>query len=141
LPQTMRLNMLDRLSLETLSSQVLEFEGKTRADPIWAPFRCFLMGKLLLFPSNVILHWKVIAGYKHCSLFCLIDSYEGKMFYNIDTRCWPWIDRRNKFSTSLISFWLPHIRSNGFCPEDAYFYEYTVKQKLYCYRWRSYLIR
>ncbi len=74
------------MSLETLSSQVLEFEGKARADPIGAPFRCFLMGKLLLFPSNVILDWKVIAGYKHCSLFCLIDSDEGKRFYNIDTR-------------------------------------------------------
>jgi hypothetical protein len=82
----MRLNKLDHLSLETLSSQVLEFEGKARANPIGAPFRCFLMGKLLLFPTNVILNWKVIAGYKHCSLFRLIDSNEGKQFYNIDTR-------------------------------------------------------
>jgi hypothetical protein len=30
--------------LETLSSQVLEFEGKARANPIGAPFRCFLLG-------------------------------------------------------------------------------------------------
>jgi hypothetical protein len=84
--QRVRLNKLDRLSLETLSSQVLEFEGKARANPIGAPFRCFLLGRLLLFPSNVILKWKVIAGYKHCSLFCLIDSDEGKRFYNIDAR-------------------------------------------------------
>jgi len=37
--------MLDCLSLETLSSQVLEFEGKARANPIGAPYRCFLLGK------------------------------------------------------------------------------------------------
>jgi hypothetical protein len=40
----MRPNKLERLSLETLSSQVLEFEGKARANPIEAPFRCFLIG-------------------------------------------------------------------------------------------------
>jgi hypothetical protein len=71
--------------METVSSQVLEFEGKARADPIGAPFRCFLLGKLLLFPSNVIPDWNVIAGYKHCGLFCFIDSDKGKRFYNIDT--------------------------------------------------------
>jgi hypothetical protein len=32
------------LSLETLSSQVLEFEDKARANPIGVPFRCFLLG-------------------------------------------------------------------------------------------------
>ena len=41
---TMRSNKLEGLPLETLSSQVLEFEGKTRADPIGAPVRCFLLG-------------------------------------------------------------------------------------------------
>jgi hypothetical protein len=35
---------LEHLSLETLSIQVLEFEGKARANPIGAPFRCFLLG-------------------------------------------------------------------------------------------------
>jgi hypothetical protein len=30
--------------LETLSSRVLEFEGNSRANPIGAPFRCFLLG-------------------------------------------------------------------------------------------------
>ncbi len=35
---------LECLSLETLPSQVLEFEGKARANPIGAPFRCFLLG-------------------------------------------------------------------------------------------------
>jgi hypothetical protein len=32
------------LSLENPSSQVLESEGKARANPIGAPFRCFLLG-------------------------------------------------------------------------------------------------
>jgi hypothetical protein len=41
---TMRPNELEGLSLETLSSQVLEFEVKARANPIGAPSRCFLLG-------------------------------------------------------------------------------------------------
>jgi hypothetical protein len=40
----MRLNKLEHLSLETLSIQVLKFEGKARANLIGAPFRCFLLG-------------------------------------------------------------------------------------------------
>jgi len=40
----------------------------------------------MVFPANVKLDWKVIASYKHTSLFGLIDSDEGKKFYNIDTR-------------------------------------------------------
>jgi hypothetical protein len=39
----MRPNKLEQLSLETLSSQVLEFEGKARVNPIGVPFRCFLL--------------------------------------------------------------------------------------------------
>jgi hypothetical protein len=39
-----RPNKLEDLSLETLSSQVLELEGKARANPIGAPFRCFFLG-------------------------------------------------------------------------------------------------
>jgi hypothetical protein len=35
---------LEGLPLETLSSQALEFEGKARAKPIGAPFRCFHLG-------------------------------------------------------------------------------------------------
>jgi hypothetical protein len=30
--------------LVTLSSWVLEFKGKARANPIGSPFRCFLLG-------------------------------------------------------------------------------------------------
>ncbi len=41
---TMRLNKLEGLPLETLSSRVLEFEGKARANPIRGPFTCFLLG-------------------------------------------------------------------------------------------------
>jgi hypothetical protein len=35
---------LEGVSLKTHSSQVLVFEGKARANPIGAPFRCFLLG-------------------------------------------------------------------------------------------------
>jgi hypothetical protein len=83
---TTRPNKLEGLSLETLSSQVLEFEGKVRANPIGAPFRCYLLGKLLVLPANVSLDWKVIARYKHSSLFGHVISNEGSQFYNIDTR-------------------------------------------------------
>jgi len=38
-----RANKLEGLSLETLSSQVLEFEGKARANQIGASFKCFLL--------------------------------------------------------------------------------------------------
>jgi hypothetical protein len=40
---TMRPNKLDGLPLKTLSSQVLGFEGKARANPIGGPFS-FLLG-------------------------------------------------------------------------------------------------
>ncbi len=40
---TTRPNKQEGLSFETLSSQVLEFDGKTRADPIGGPVRCFLL--------------------------------------------------------------------------------------------------
>ncbi len=43
------------------------------------------LSKLLVFPPNVRLDWKVIASYKHSSLFGLIDSDKGKKIYNIDT--------------------------------------------------------
>jgi hypothetical protein len=41
------------------------------------------MGKLLVFPPNDRLDWKVIASYKHASLFGLIDSDEGKKFLTL----------------------------------------------------------
>ncbi len=42
------------------------------------------LGKLLVLPANVRLDWKVIARYKHSSLFGLAVGNEGKKFYNID---------------------------------------------------------
>jgi len=77
-----RPNKLEGLSLEKLSSQVLEFVGKARANPIGGPFRCFLLGQA----PDVRLEWKVIARYKHSSLFGLVVSNKGKKFYKIDTR-------------------------------------------------------
>ncbi len=38
------------------------------------------LGKLLVFPTNVRPDWKVIASYKHSSLFGLINRDEGKKF-------------------------------------------------------------
>ncbi len=54
------------------------------------------LGKLLVLPAKVRLDWKVIARYKQSSLFGLVVSNEGKMFYNFDpqvywklpVRCW-----------------------------------------------------
>jgi hypothetical protein len=57
-----RPNKLEGLSLETLSSPVLEFEGKTKANPIGAPFRCFLLEKAPGMSANVRLDWKAIAS-------------------------------------------------------------------------------
>ena len=44
------------------------------------------LGKLLVLPANVRLDWKVIARYKHSSLFGFAVSNEGKKFYKIETR-------------------------------------------------------
>jgi hypothetical protein len=70
--------------LVTLSSWVLEFDGKARANPIGGPFS--FLGKLLVLPANVSLDWKVFARCKHSSLFALVISNEEKKFHNIDTR-------------------------------------------------------
>ncbi len=52
------------------------------------------LGKLLVLPENVILDWnKVIARYKHYSLFGLVVSNEGKKFYVVDT--WRAVSRTN----------------------------------------------
>jgi hypothetical protein len=67
----MRPNKLEHLSLETLSSQVLEFEGEAR---------CFLLGELLVLPANARLDWKVIARYKHSGLFRLVIFSKEKIY-------------------------------------------------------------
>ncbi len=75
----MRPNKLEGLSSETLSSQVLEFEGKTRANLSVASF----LGKLLALPGNFRLDWKVIARYKHTSLFALSSTTKEKSFITL----------------------------------------------------------
>ncbi len=92
-----RPNKLERLSSETLSSKVLEFEGKARANPIRASFRCIFLGKSLVFPANVRLDWKVIARYKCSSLFGLDFNDEGKKFYNIDSRSFRKLSATNEW--------------------------------------------
>jgi hypothetical protein len=61
----------------SLSSQVLEFEGKARGS---------LLGKILVLPAIVRLDWKVFSRCKHSSVFGLIISNEEKKFYNVG----PW---------------------------------------------------
>jgi hypothetical protein len=75
-----RPNKMEGLHLVTLSSRVLEFEGKARANPIGGPFRCFLLGKLLVLPANVRLDWKVSARCKHSGFFGLVISMKKKSF-------------------------------------------------------------
>ncbi len=43
------------------------------------------LGKLLVLPANVRLDWKVIARYKHSSLFGIIISNKGKKVFIILT--------------------------------------------------------
>ncbi len=73
-----RLNKQEGLSLETLFSRVLEFEGKARVNPLGLSDASFL-SKLLVLPGNVRLDWKVIARYKHSSLLGLIVSDKEKV--------------------------------------------------------------
>jgi hypothetical protein len=71
-----RPNKLEGLSSETLSSQVLEFEGQSQ--PNWSTFQMLPSWvSSWSYPENVRLDWKVIARYKHSSLFGLNLSNEG----------------------------------------------------------------
>ena len=54
----MRPTKLEHVSLKTLSSQVLEFEGKARANPIGALSDASFLGKLLVLSVNVRPDWK-----------------------------------------------------------------------------------
>ncbi len=82
---TTRPNKLEGLPLVILSSRVLEFEGKARANPIGGS-DAFFLGKLLVLPANVRPDWKVFARCKYSSLFGLVISNKEKKFYNIDSR-------------------------------------------------------
>ncbi len=87
----MRPNKLEGLSLETLSSQVLKFESKARANPIGVPFRCFQLGKVPSDTSKCQTRLESDCQVQNSSLFGLIISNKGKKFYNIDT--WSWQGR------------------------------------------------
>jgi hypothetical protein len=73
-----RPNKQEHLSLETLSSQVLEFEGRPEPTQLEHISDASFLGKLLVLPANGRLDWKVIASYKHSRLFGLVVSDEGK---------------------------------------------------------------
>jgi hypothetical protein len=87
----MRPNKLEGLRLETLSSPFPVRSYNLRARPEQTQLEGLLdasfLGKLLVLPANVRLDWKVIARYKHSSLFGLVTSDEEKKFNNIDTCC------------------------------------------------------
>jgi hypothetical protein len=69
--------------LEIVSNQVLKFEGKARANQLEGLSDASFLGKLLVLPANVRLDWKVIARYKHSSLFGLFVSNEEKCFITL----------------------------------------------------------
>jgi hypothetical protein len=74
----MRPNKLEGFPLETLSNQVLEFEVRPEPTQLEQLSDASFLAELLVLPTNVRLDWKVIARYKHSSLFGLIISNEGK---------------------------------------------------------------
>ncbi len=73
-----RPNKLEHLSLKTLSSQILEFDGKAKAKQIEHRSDASFLGTLLVLPANGPLNWKVTARYKCSGLFGPNDSNEGK---------------------------------------------------------------
>jgi hypothetical protein len=73
-----RPNKLYGSSLETLSSQVLELRARPEPTQLERLSDAAFLGKLLVLPANVRLNWKVIARYKHSSLFGLVISNKGK---------------------------------------------------------------
>jgi hypothetical protein len=105
----MRPDKLERLSLETLSSQSKNLRARAEPTQLEHLSDTSLLGKLLELPENVRLDCKVIASYKHSSLFGLIISGKGKTFYNIDTSCQCY--KSFLFITDL---------SQGVCPWQAF---------------------
>jgi hypothetical protein len=80
-----RPNKQEGLSLETLSSQTLEFMARPEPTQLEDLSDASSLSKILVLQANVRLDWKVIARYKHSSLFDLDIGNEGKKFYNTDT--------------------------------------------------------
>ncbi len=101
----MRPYKLEQLSLETFSSQVLNLRARPEPTQLEHLSDVSFLDKLLVFPTNVKLDWKVIASYKHSSLFGLIDSDEGKKFYKIDTRMSGPIDSATRCLFLEEAFW------------------------------------
>ncbi len=68
--------------LECLSFPVKSLNLRARPEPTQLEHlsNASILGKLLVLPANVRLDWKVIARYKHSSLFGLIISKEGNFF-------------------------------------------------------------
>jgi hypothetical protein len=69
---TTRPNKLEGLPSETLSSKVLEFEGRPEQTQLEDLSDASFLGKLMVLPANVRQDWKVVAIYKHSSLFGII---------------------------------------------------------------------
>ncbi len=73
-------NNLEGLLLNTFSSQAFEFVGKAQLKDL---SDASFLGKLLVLPANVRPNWKVIAKYKHSSLFGLIVWNEDTIFITL----------------------------------------------------------
>ncbi len=69
--------------METLSSQVLELRARPEPTQLEHRSDASFLGTLLVLPTNVRLDWKVIARYKHTSLFGFVISDEGKKFITL----------------------------------------------------------
>jgi hypothetical protein len=81
----MRPNKLEHLSMETLSSQVLEFNGKAKAAQLDHLSDASILGKFLVFPANVRLDWKWIASANTLAYFDP-PLPSKKPFYTMVTR-------------------------------------------------------
>ncbi len=79
----MRPNKLEYLSLETISSQASNLRARPEPTQLEHLSDASFLGKLLVFTPNVRLDWKVIASYKHSSLFGHNVSEEEKSFITL----------------------------------------------------------
>ena len=75
-----RPNKQEGLSLETLSSQTLEFMARPEPTQLEDLSDASSLSKILVLQANVRLDWKVIARYKHSSLIFRSVSDEQKSF-------------------------------------------------------------
>jgi hypothetical protein len=79
----MRPNKLEGLPLETLSSQVLEFEGKARANPNLSD--ASFLGKLLVLPAKVKTRLESICQAQTLYLIWPHHQQRRNKFHNVDT--------------------------------------------------------